>query len=483
MSVDRCFRSRVIAGVIGLSAMVFCVAAAYAFDPLRIDRLVPETPAGDMFGDRTDVCTFDGLSVPLKLYDAIERAMCNNPKTRQAWANVKVRAAAVGVARAAYLPTVTGTLQEGRDWTPRYSAGNTLQKSNKPVNQQSANVSLNWVLYDFGGRSAALENATALLAAEQANQRATLQTVFATVAKDFYAAQAALGTLVAAREIESTARASADAAAARVENGVASIADRLQVETALAQAVVNRTNAQREWKVAVGVLSTDMNLPPTTELSLPDVGDGVVPDSEFLESVETLIEQARRTYPGVVAAEAQVAAARAQAFQTRAEGRPRLSLVGQFNYDKRPNGLQGGYPDRRETHRGWYVGVQATFPIFEGFARRYRTRQAEAQVELQREKLDETRRRIELDVWNAYHAVLSATRNLDGSAALLSLAQRSYAAAQHRYRMGAGNVLELLSAQEALARGKKQRIQALTDWRSARLQLAAKLGDIETRVP
>lgn len=480
MSVDRCFRPRTLAGVIGLSAAVCGITAAYAFDPLRTDRLVPETPAVDMLGSRTDVCTLDDLPVPLKLYDAVERAMCNNPKTRQAWANVKIQAAAVGTARTAYLPTVTGTLQQGREWASGYPASDTLQRSNKPVNQKSANVSLNWVLYDFGGRSAALENATALLAAAQANQRATLQTVFATVAKDFYAAQAARGTLVAAREIEATARASSDAAAARVEKGAASITDRLQAETTLAEAVVNRTNAQREWKVAVGVLATDMNLPPTDELVLPDVGDGVPSNSEFIESVETLIEQARRSYPGVVAAEAQVAAARAKARQVRAEGRPRLSLVSQFNYNKKPNSLQGGYPDLRETQRGWYLGVQATFPIFEGFARRYQTRQAEAQIELQLEMLDETRRLIELEVWNAYQTVLSATKNLDHSATLLSLAQRSYGAARHRYRMGVGSVLELLNAQEALARGKMRRIEALTDWRSARLQLAAKLGDIGT---
>ena len=479
MSVNRCLGSRMLAGVIGLSAATCCITGAYAFDPLRTDRLVSQTPTVDVLGERAEVCTFGGLSVPLKLYDAIERAMCNNPKTRQAWANVKIQAAALGTARAAYLPTVTGTLQEGRERTSGYPASDASHRSSKPGNQQSANVSLNWVLYDFGGRSAALENATALLAAAQANQRATLQTVFATVARDFYAAQAALGTLVAAGEIESTARASSDAAAARVEKGVASITDRLQAETALAEAVVNRTHAQREWKIAVGVLATDMNLPPTDQLVLPDVGDGVASNSEFTESVETLVEQARRFYPGVVSAEAQVAAARANARRIRAEGRPRLSLVSQFNYNKKPNGLQGGYPDLRETQRGWYVGVQATFPIFEGFARKYQTRQAEAQIELQLDILDETRRRIELEVWNAYQTVLSATKNLDQSANLLSLAQRSYGAARQRYRMGVGGILELLNAQEALARGNKRRIEALTDWRSARLQLAAKLGDIQ----
>lgn len=478
MSVDRFSPARVLTRIVGIGVMVGCVTVAHAFDPLLTNRLVPKTPALDVLGRGTDVCVFDDLTGPLKLYDAVERAMCNNPKTRQAWANVKIHAAAVGTARAAYLPTATGTLQDAREWRSGYLAGGTTSGASQTGRQRSANVSMNWLLYDFGGRSAALENATALLAAAQASQRAMLLTVFATIAKDFYAAQAALGTLVAAREVETTAQASADAAAARVEKGVAPLSDRLQAETALAESVVNRTNAEREWQVARGLLAAEMNLSPAGEFLLPDVDDGVAPVGEFIESVQTLIEHARRAYPGVMAAEAQLAAARAKAVQIRAEGLPRLSLVGQFNYNNRPNSLQAGYPALRATHREWYVGVQLTLPLFEGFARNYQARQADAQVELQRETLDDSRRQIGLEVWNAYQTVLGATKNLDHSATLLSLAERSYDAAERRYRMGAGSVLELLNAQSSLATGKKQRIRALTDWRSARLQLAAKLGDI-----
>lgn len=59
---------------------------------------------------------------------------------------------------------------------------------------------------------------------------------------------------------------------------------------------------------------------------------------------------------------------------------------------------------------------------------------------------------------------------------LLDIAQQSEDAAQHRYQAGVGNILELLNAQSALATAKKQRVQALMDWRTARLELAGKLG-------
>ncbi|MXN76525.1 TolC family protein [Burkholderia sp. 4701] len=451
-------------------------AMAWAFDPLLTNSAVPATPAVDLLGKSEGVCVFGDLPTPLRLQDAVERALCNHPKTRQGWANVKVQTAAVGIGRAGFLPTINGNWQGTRDIARNHVTGYPQYDSNYGKNLQSASVSLSWVLYDFGGRSAALKNASALLAAAQANQLATLQTVFGSVAKDFYAAQAAQGSLAAAREVEHTAQGSAVVATARVDRGVAAISDQLQAQTAYAEAVVNRTKAESDWASAVGTLASDMNLDPATPISLPDVGDGVKPDHEFGDSVAALIEDAQQHYPGVTAAVAQVAAARAKAAQTRAEGLPRLNLVAQYNFNNQPTSLQLGFPVFPATHREWYLGFQVTIPIFEGFSRTYQVRQADAQTELQIDLLAEARQQVGLDVWNGYQSLQGATKNLDNSASLLVLAQHSYEAAQRRYQIGVGSILELLNAQSALANAKKQRIQALTDWRSARLQLASKLG-------
>ncbi|KVD94622.1 Fis family transcriptional regulator [Burkholderia stagnalis] len=456
----------------GLSA----ATPTWAFDPLLTSGTVSTTPAVNLLAAGGSICTFGDLPAPLRLQDAVERALCNHPKTRQAWANVKIQSAAVGIGRAAFLPTVNGNWQGTRDIAANHVTGYPQYDSNYITNSQSASVSLSWVLYDFGGRSAALRNASELLAAAQANQLATLQTVFGVIAKDYYSAQAAQGALAEAREVERTARDSANVAMARVDRGVAAISDQLQAQTALAEAVVNRTRAESDWASAVGTLASDMDLMPTTPITLPDVSDGVKPDHEFGDSVTALIEDAQRHYPGIAAAEAQVAAARAKSAQIRAEGLPRLNLVAQYNFNNQPTSLQLGFPVFPATHREWYLGLQVTIPIFEGFARTYQVRQADAQTELQVDLWAEARQQVGLDVWNSYHALQSATKNVNNSAYFLTLAQHSYEAAQRRYQIGVGNILELLNAQAALANAKKQRIQALTDWRSARLQLASRLG-------
>jgi outer membrane protein len=462
-----------------VGAGILCsTAPTYAFDPLFAERAIPVTPAASIAGDAIgSSCVFDAAQSPLRLQEAVERTLCRNPKTREAWADVKAAAAAVGKGRSGYLPQISGNWQGVRDETKEGISGFPQFDSNyRNSVLRTESISLSWVLYDFGGRKAALANANALLAAARATENATLQSVFATVAKDYYAAQAEQGAFVAAKEVEQSATDSLKAATMRVDHGAAPITDQLQAQTSLANAVVERTKAERDWQTALGTLAADMDVEPYTTITLPDVADGVTPNHEFEESVADLIDDAKRSHPGVAAAEAQLEAAQAKVRQTRAEGMPTVSFVTKYSWNNQPTTLEIGVPQTPAATREWYLGIQVTIPFFEGFGRTYEIHQAEAQAEKQQDLLDEARQQVGLDVWTSYQGLQAAGKNVVNSATLLDVAQRSYVAAQRRYQVGVGSMLELLNAQAGLAGAKRQRIQALTDWRSERLQLAAKLG-------
>lgn len=79
-------------------------------------------------------------------------------------------------------------------------------------------------------------------------------------------------------------------------------------------------------------------------------------------------------------------------------------------------------------------------------------------------------------MWKSYQALQTNIKSVSNTATLKQLAQRSFEVAKRRYAVGVGSILELLNAQKALSEARQQRIQALTDWRVARLQLAAKIG-------
>ncbi|MGF6772911.1 outer membrane protein [Paraburkholderia sp. GAS199] len=461
---------------LGIVASIQTITShASAFDPLLVQHTVPtNSNGGTIFGEQP--CEFGALGRPLALREAVERSLCHNPKTREAWTSVKAQAAAVGVARAAFLPTVSGNWQGVRDDSATDVNGHPQLSSNTAATVRSESVTLNWVLFDFGGRSAALHNASALLAAARATQDATLQDAFAMVAKDYYTAQAMQAAQEAATTVEGMTRDSLIAAQAKVDRGVAPVTDMLLAQTQHEEAVFSLTKAEGDAQTAFGTLASDMGLDPDEALMVPAVTASSMPDQTYSESVAQLIEDVKRTHPSVLAAQAQFEAAQAKVAQTRAEGLPNISLVAKYSRNNQPASLGLGIPTFPANGRDAYVGVQVSIPFFEGFSRHYQSQQAVADAERQREALDGTRQQVALDVWIDYQALRTATLNATHSETLLAIAGRAFDAAEHRYQSGVGNILELLNTQTALATAQQRRVQALTDWSSAKLQLASKLG-------
>ena len=184
-------------------------------------------------------------------------------------------------------------------------------------------------------------------------------------------------------------------------------------------------------------------------------------------------------HPSVAAAHAQYEASVAKERQTSAQGLPSVSLVSKYTHNNQPVSLGLGQSQFPSTGHDWYFGIQIQIPLFEGFGRTYQVRQAHAQVEVQQYALDEAQRQVGLDVWKSYQSLQTSTQNLRNTATLVQIARQSFEAARHRYTTGVGNILELLNAQSSLSDANKQRIQALADWRAARLQLAGKIGRLD----
>jgi TolC family type I secretion outer membrane protein len=394
--------------------------------------------------------------------DVVDLALCNNPQTREVWANARAQAAQVGVAQAAYLPGLTGSVSSSRNWTD--AAGR-----NSPYDQAGAGLTLSYLLYDFGARNATLENARQLLAAAAATQDSTVQAVFLAAVQAFYQAQASVTALGAAQESERASNESFKAAEARYKVGSATPADKLQAQTAWSQAVLNRITAEGTLKNAQGALANVTGQDAQNPLSLAPAAE-VKPGDAFERDVNALVEEARRLRPDLLAAEAQVRAAAANLDAVRAAGRPSISLAATsnlLNVDGSPN---------TQTST---LGVALNIPFFSGFAPTYRVRAAEAQVDARGAQRDRIRLQVALDVWNAYNNLNTATQALRTSYDLLNSATQSEQVALGRYKAGVGSILDVLSAQSALASARQQRVQAALNWNVSRATLAQSMGSLD----
>lgn len=451
-------------------------------DPFLTHGKVAGSVAGSMLdgADDSDPCVFGPLAQPLELPEAVERALCNNPQTRAAWAGAKVQTAQVGVARSAYMPAVGATLAYSKQKNiTRYGDSRyaPLNSEAKP-SLTSGSLKMSQVLTDFGQRSANLDQAQALLDAANASHDAALQVAFVGAAQAYFDTQTAQAVLEAAREAERAASESFNAAEAKYKAGIGALTDQLQAQVAYSKARLERVSAEGELKNAQGTLATAMGLSANTLLFLPRRREGL-PDTTFVKPAEELIEEAKQHHPALLAAQAELQAARAKVQATRAEGRPTVTLTAELGRSEQKHQPPSvGYEPTDISNRSNSLGIQMNIPLFEGFGRNYRVQSAQGQAEIKAAELARLEQQVALEVWKSFQSLRTESENMKATDILVNSARQSFLVAQGRFKAGVGNILELLSAQSAVAGAEQQRIKSVSNWHTARLKLAANIGKL-----
>jgi outer membrane protein len=401
---------------------------------------------------------------PLTLAQAVDIALANNPDTRTAWLAARAAEAGVGSARAAYYPEidVLASATRSRAAAQGATASTTIAPS----------LALTYLLFDFGGREAEVEQARQTLAAADFTNNATMQDVVLRVQQQYYALLDAKALLAAQESTLKERHANLDAAEARHSAGVATIADVLQARTALSQAELTNESIEGNLRTIEGTLSTTMGLPATTRFDFGAL-PLEVPAQQVTEDVGQLIDQAVKRRPELGASRALAERARARVKAVRAEGLPTVTAVASAG-----QALFNGFNNRVTP---FTAGIALRFPLFTGWRNTNDIRQAETEVQIAAEDLRGLEQQIGLQVWTSYFAMQTATRRLGTSRDLLASAQESANVATERYRAGVGNIIDLLTAEAALESARAQEVQARADWFVTVAQLAHDVGKAEGR--
>lgn len=453
----------------------------YPKDPFSTHDAVSSTPARSSNQAGSDPCLPRGVrGERWSLIDVIEQALCHNPQTRQAWANARMQASQLGVAEAAYLPSFNFTLPVSRsqntagggisNGVPINGGGGTNGAvRNTQYTRLVPTLSVNYLLFDFGGRAARVEAARQTLEVANWQHASVIQNVLFAAIQAYYQLFASRASLEAAEQTVKSMQVAYDSAAYRFDVGSAALGDKLQAQTTLAQAKVNRRTAEGGAKAAVGVLANVMGLTPNhlMEFEAPNL---VGPDPERERDVEVLIDLAREARPDLAAAEAQVKSSEANVLAAKSLGMPQLSLVGNYSYLDSINTVAVS---------SWAIGVQVSVPLFTGFSNTYQVHAAEEQLEVQAASRDQLEQAITQGVWQSYYTLAATRDNLANTEELLVAAKEAERVALGRYREGVGNIVELTNAENNLANARFSFVQAHYNWRIGKAQLAQALGRLD----
>jgi outer membrane protein TolC len=403
----------------------------------------------------------------LSLAEVVDLGLRNNPQTRVSWANARAAAAAYGSERGAYFPTIDGDVTGTRLKTVA-SQGRTA------VTQSVLNpsLSLNYLLFDFGGRSGTVGAARNSLLAANYTHNATLQDVVLQIQTAYFQYVANRALLQAQQTTTREARTNLEAAEARRRAGVATIADVLQARTAASQAELAAETTQGDLQTSRGALALALGLPANLPYDI-DTTTGQPPVSVLADSVDALIARAMEARPDLAAARADYEASRSEISVARASRLPSLQLNGTGGRTYTTTLPDGG--------NNYTVSLGLRIPIFAGFSRIYDHGEAVALADAAQARASALGQQVVFQVFSSYHSLQTAARRVATARDLMASAEQSNEVALARYRSGVGSVLDLLSAQSALADARAQQVLARLVWNTSLAQLAHDAGVLDTR--
>lgn len=428
---------------------------------LQLDTLreQPQSPA-----TQTDTVRFDSLSA------LTEHALRERAESRAAWLGTQAEAARLDAATAANWPTLTGQFSFTRSQTLS-SSGTT----GPALHRYGPSLSLAYVLYDFGARAAGIDAQRYQLIASLLNNNRALQDVIAELEAVYYALLGARAQVDALAQLEISLRTSLDAVEVRLQGGLVSRADQLRARAALAEAQVARQAAERDRAKAEAALKQAAGVAQTQTLALDwDATPPAAPEAGTL--LADLLAEAQRQRPDLQALRAAAASARAEAERARAARWPSLSLAAN-------TGRSFFLEDERDPATSYSVGVNLSVPLFDGGRLAAEARAAGRDAERLQAVMETQRSQVAREVTDAYHDVRTAQDQREGIAVQFASAEESARAAEARYTAGVGSLLELLTAQAALARARQAQAQADADWLAAFSRLNHALGRLPAVPP
>jgi outer membrane protein TolC len=133
-------------------------------------------------------------------------------------------------------------------------------------------------------------------------------------------------------------------------------------------------------------------------------------------------------------------------------------------------------PDLTEQVHGWIAGVQMNWNIFDGLQTRGKVIQARALHEKAGIELQDSGRRIELEVRTAYSNFREAAEVLKSQEKAVEQAEEAQRLARARADAGSATQLDVLTAQTALTTARTTQVQALHDYAVARAKLQRAMG-------
>lgn len=308
------------------------------------------------------------------------------------------------------------------------------------------------------------------LAAEQLSYRDAREVVALAVGAIYLEALTDAARLETAEAQVQTAQAIQNQAADLRRTGVSAGIDLLRAQVELQtrqQERIAARNALAKQKLA---LARAIGLPLGQEFRLADT---VPYEPATVPGVNDALALAVAGRADFQSAQARVNRAQEKLRAATAQRLPSLTASADY-------GVIGPTPG--QTHGTFTASAALRIPIFTGNKRHGDELVAQAELDRSRQRLEDLRAQIEQDVRTAAFDLQAAAEAVAVAQSSVDLAQQTLGQARDRFGAGVSNNIEVVQAQEAVARASESYISSLHDYNLARMRLARATGSAEEEI-
>jgi outer membrane protein TolC len=339
-----------------------------------------------------------------------------------------------------------------------------------PFDLYDARLTLDWALYDAAAW-ARLRRGTAVVDAAELSLEDARELVALAVADEYLQMLAAERLTASVRAEMETSETLRRIALDRKEAGAAAGIEVLRAEVRLQQdrqRLIATENAQTKQRLE---LARMIGLPLGQEL---EPADGMVESAPESPALDVAVAQAWQRRRDLAAAQARLEAARAARRAATRERLPSLRLHGDY-------GQLGREIDT--TEETFDLGASIAVPIYDRATIDSETIRSEAELRAREAELADLRGAIYYEVRAALLDLEAARQLVDVGRAGLDLARRQLEQARNRFSAGVASNLEVVEAQESLARADETFIASLYLLTIERLRLGRALGSTAEALP
>ena len=412
---------------------------------------------------------------PLSMSDALDIALKRNTAVQQARADIRANEGVIAQNRAIAYPKLSAT--------GGYSAEDSALIEKFPMkgvnmtiadqNWQSA-IRLQQSIYEGGRLMAALRAAKLSREASQLNYETTVADTSLSVRTAY------LDTLLGKQQIEVQ-----EASVKLLSNELSDVQRRfdagtvpqfnvLRARVELANAQPKLIRARNTYRTAKNnlIVLMGLDLPGNLLEEIPlELSDKLAAEPFDLD-LSGAVTQAMKKRTELAALE--------KLFQLRRE-----DIINAKGGYKPSVQIYGGYQWRSPTYStdltqefdGWAAGAQVSWNLFDGGYTRGKVSEAEARSTRARLEIENTTRRIELQVRTAYSDLAQEREVLESQKKVVEQAEEALRLAEARMEAGSGTQLDVLGAQTSLTEARTTQIQSLHDYQTSVARLNRAIGN------